>query len=384
MRLAIALNAILGSALIIVLVFANYIRKFNTCRFQRRAFCGLLVFTFISMAGDFAYLLLAGLPGKTVNILLYVIGFTFYFFQVLSYYCIVIFIDYMVFKDRKRAGTITLMVYGITIIHALVLALNLRYHFYFYISAENNIFTRGDKYYIRLLFSYFPALFAVWDFIICRTVFKKSFLFMLILFLIFPLAGSSIDLIFGSVKLIWPCLTAALLYAYFFIIKSDTRLDSLTGIGNRFSFNEFTDKLSRRVSGESWAIVMIDMDNFKRINDTLGHQEGDKALQDMAAIIKKCVRSSDFAARYGGDEFVLAARTENDIEVLMRRIQEGIEQHNAKQIRPFKLAISYGYDVYTADGSRKIEEFLTHIDSLMYKHKAERRRSSDQKTGAAP
>ena len=127
---------------------------------------------------------------------------------------------------------------------------------------------------------------------------------------------------------------------------------------------------------------MIDMDNFKRINDTLGHQEGDNALRDMAAIIKKCIRSRDFAARYGGDEFVLAARTENDIEALMRRIQEAIDQHNAKQTRPFKLAISYGYDVYTADGSRKIEEFLTHIDSLMYKHKAERRRSGDKETGA--
>jgi diguanylate cyclase (GGDEF)-like protein len=259
-----------------------------------------------------------------------------------------------------------------------VLAFNLKHGFYFYISASGNLLNRGDKYYIRLLFCYLPALFAAWDFIVSHTVFKKSFLAMMTLLFIFPFAGSTADIVFGSVKLIWPCLTAALLYAYFFIIQSDTRIDSLTGIGSRFSFNEFTDKLSRRSTGESWDFVMIDMDNFKRINDTLGHQEGDNALRDMAAIIKNCIRSSDFAARYGGDEFVLASKTENGIEPLMCRIQEMVDQHNAKQIRPFKLEISHGQGVYTADGSQKIEEFLARIDNLMYKHKAERRRAGDK------
>jgi diguanylate cyclase (GGDEF)-like protein len=373
MRLAIALNAILGSALTVVLIFANYVRKFNTDRFQRHIFCGILVFTFISMTGDFAYLLLEEHPGRTVYFSLYVIGIVFYFFQVLSYYYIVIFIDYMVFKDRKRAEIITGIVYGIIVIHAVALALNLRHHFYFSISAEDNIFSRGDKYYIRLMLSYLPVLFAVYDFTVSHTVLKKSFLVMLILLLIFPLAGSSVDLIFGSEKLVWPCLAAALLYAYFFIIRSDARLDSLTGIGNRFSFNEFTDRLSRRVSGESWAIVMIDMDNFKRINDTLGHQEGDNALRDMAAVIKKCVRGGDFAARYGGDEFVLATKAENDIRRLMERIQKAVDMQNEMRVRPYQLYISYGYDVYTTNSGRSIKDFIVHIDSLMYRHKEERR-----------
>ena len=382
MRLALALNVILGSALIIVLIFANYIRKFNTCRFQRNVFCCLLVFAFISMTGDFAFLLLEGIPGGTAHTLLYVFGFIYYFFQALTFYYVVVFIDCMVFKDQKRAGAIIIIVSVVAAVHALVLVLNLQRHFYFYISEADNIFHYGDKYYIRLLFSYLPALFAAWDFIVSHTVFKKSFLVMTILLLIFPFVGSTADFAFGSLKLIWPCLTAALLYAYFFIIQSDTRLDSLTGIGSRFSFNEFTDKLSRRGTGETWDFVMIDMDNFKRINDTLGHQEGDNALRDMAAIIKDSIRSSDFAARYGGDEFVLATRTENGIDAIMRRIQETVDKHNAKQIRPFKLEISYGQGAYTADGSQKIEEFLSRIDSLMYKHKAERRRAGDKKAEA--
>jgi diguanylate cyclase (GGDEF)-like protein len=382
-QLDLALNAVLGSTLIIGLIFANYVRKFTIDRFQRYIFCGLLSFIFISMMSDFAYMLLEGLPGRTVHLSLYAFGTIYYFFQVLAYYYIIVFIDYMVFKDQKRTETIIAIVYAITVIHALVLLLNLKHHFYFYIAGEGNVFNRGDKYYILLLLSYCPAIFAAYDFIISHTVFKKSFLVMMALLLLFPFAGSTVDLIVGSVKLIWPCMAAALLYAYFFIIQSDTRLDSLTGIGNRFSFNEFTDKLSRRASGESWSFVLIDMDNFKNINDSLGHQEGDNALRDMAFIIKNCIRGSDFAARYGGDEFILAARTKNGTEILMQRIQEAVDQHNAKHSRPFKLEISYGHGVYTADGGQTIEGLLAYIDGQMYKHKEERRRAGDKLIEAA-
>lgn len=381
MQPAFALNAILGSVLIIGLIFANYVRKFNTDRFQRLVFCGLLIFTFVSMMSDFAWLLLEGLPGRTVYLLLYALGVVYYFFQVLAYYYILIFIDYMIFKNQKRADIISTVAHIISLIHAVILVLNLKYHFYFCVGEGDNLFYRGDKYYIRMLISYCPAIFAVYDFIVCRLVYKKTFWFMMLLILILPSVGASVDLAVGTLKLIWPCLTAALLYAYFFIIQSDTKLDILTGIGNRYSFNEFTDRLSRRGSGEAWAVVMIDMDNFKKINDKLGHQEGDNALRDMAAIIKSCIRGSDFAARYGGDEFVLATRMENGIETLMQKIQDAVDRYNLKQNHPFKLEISYGYGVYTADGNRNIDEFLTYIDNLMYKHKTERRRSSDREAG---
>jgi diguanylate cyclase (GGDEF)-like protein len=123
---------------------------------------------------------------------------------------------------------------------------------------------------------------------------------------------------------------------------------------------------------------MIDMDRFKEINDQYGHLEGDNALRDMAAIIKGCIRHSDFAARYGGDEFILAARAEHDIEKLVSRIQESIDNQNAKKLRPFTLEMSYGYDVFLTNSNRSIESFLKHVDAIMYRHKAERKRRREQ------
>jgi diguanylate cyclase (GGDEF)-like protein len=258
MQLPLALNAIGGSALVVALIFADYIRKYDTRRTRKAVFCGILALVFVLMMSALAALLCGRNP---------------------------------------------------------------------------------DNYICRIA-GFFPA------------------------------------------KIIWPCMTAALLYCYFFIIQTDTRLDSLTGIGNRCSFNEFTDRLSRHKSGESWTIVMIDMDHFKRINDALGHQEGDNALRDMAEIIKSCVTGSDFAARYGGDEFVLATK-EKSMASLMGQIQAAINRQNEQHTRPFTIEISYGYDVFTADGARPIEEFLNHIDSLMYKQKEERRRAGDRQGAAS-
>jgi diguanylate cyclase (GGDEF)-like protein len=132
---------------------------------------------------------------------------------------------------------------------------------------------------------------------------------------------------------------------------------------------------------QSWAIVMIDLDHFKEINDTLGHLEGDNALRDMANIIKSSIRHSDFAARYGGDEFVIAVKAESDVKKVLKRLEDAIEAHNSKNLKPYKLRMSFGCDIFTTSEGRSIGEFLTHIDELMYKNKAERRQEADKSPG---
>jgi diguanylate cyclase (GGDEF)-like protein len=115
------------------------------------------------------------------------------------------------------------------------------------------------------------------------------------------------------------------------------------------------------------------MDHFKEINDTAGHMEGDNALRDMAAIIKGHIRESDFAARYGGDEFIIAVKSGSDVEGLMKRIQAAIDLQNGKAQRPYKLQMSYGWDNYAGSSNRDAVDFLDHIDRLMYANKTAKR-----------
>jgi diguanylate cyclase (GGDEF)-like protein len=383
MQITFALNSVIGSALIVILVFADYIRKYHTDRAQKAIFCSLLFFIFIAMMCNMANYLFRGDSGEIVYLLLLTLNTFYFIFKMLAYYYFLLFADYIIYKDSERTKKITAIVYAVNILHLALLLINLKWTFYFYIDQSTNIFHYGRWYFVHLFIGYSPIVFSVYELTVRRKQFRRSHLVMLLLLVGLSALGSTADVLLGTVKLIWPCLTSTLLYSYFFIIQIDTRLDSLTGIGNRYSFNEFTDRLSRRSTGESWAIVMIDMDHFKEINDTLGHHEGDNALRDMSAIIKNLVGPQDFIARYGGDEFVVATRAENGIGKLMSRIQEEVDLQNEKKIRPFKLEISYGFDVYTADGKNSFEDFLNHIDSLMYRNKERRRRASDKKKRAA-
>jgi diguanylate cyclase (GGDEF)-like protein len=394
MQLTHALNIIAGPALLIILILIDYTRKYVTDAFQLTIFRKLSVFVLTAMMMNFLYYLCKGLPDRGMYLFFQIVVALQYFFQVLVYYYMFLFVNYNVFKNPQRTKSLARAAWCIAGLYVLVLALNLKWQFYYALSPDRLVIP-GRMYCIRLFFSYSPILFVIYDCIVSFQSFRKNQFFLLLSFIFFPCIGSTIDMIFRSgFLMLWPSLSASLLYAYFFVIRSDSKLDSLTGLGNRYSFNEFISKLANPHSRlpsrektkrrywhrlqESYSIVMIDMDHFKEINDTLGHLEGDNALRDMAAIIKGSIRQSDFAARYGGDEFVLATKAEYDVTRLMDRIRQAIDELNEKNQRPYKLQISYGYDIYTTNSDQPIEDFLKHIDRLMYKHKNERRRSTDR------
>ena len=372
-------NTVLGTGLALILVFFDYIRKFNTDQFLRRFF--LIAITAAFLAFILNYFCIALSSGFAGNITIAVIS-ALMIMRAVCFYAAFVFMDYFVFGEIKKTNKIILAVLVILALYIISVILNPVFNYYFYIGADNQP-VPGKYYMLNLIVIHIPVLFCIINSILAIKQLKQVNLLHMLNFCFLSGFGSLLDLFFKTTGLEWLCFSAAALFTYFFIIRQDLKTDALTGIGNRYSFNEFIEKLSRRgitrkMFKKSWAVVMIDMDHFKEINDTLGHMEGDNALRDMAGIIKGCIRRSDFAARYGGDEFVLAARAETDIEKLIARLRKDIDHHNETAGRPYKLEISFGYDIFTTDGKQTIDEFLAHIDTLMYDHKAQNRRISDR------
>jgi len=184
---------------------------------------------------------------------------------------------------------------------------------------------------------------------------------------------------FTEYRIIWPFITALLLFIYLFVILKENKTDYLTGLDNRYSFFEFVHKFTRNKKVKSLIIAMIDIINFRSINETYGNLEGDNALRNMAHIIKSCGKKSDFAARYGGDEFVLAVKTETGMNDLLDKINEELTRYNEKNGKPYKIKIIYGFDAYFSDDNRRIEDFLNHINNLMHLNTEEKRRVGDYK-----
>jgi diguanylate cyclase (GGDEF)-like protein/PAS domain S-box-containing protein len=149
--------------------------------------------------------------------------------------------------------------------------------------------------------------------------------------------------------------------------------DLLTGLYNRRGFIMFAEqqmKLSDRTK-RGMLLFFSDLDGMKWINDTLGHEEGDRALMDVADVLKETFRSSDIIARIGGDEFAVLAIDTPDVnsEILTTRLQNLIDTHNRQGNRRYRLSISVGCSYYDPVNPCSIDELMVQADKLMYEHK---------------
>ncbi len=153
--------------------------------------------------------------------------------------------------------------------------------------------------------------------------------------------------------------------------------DPLTGLHNRRGFTALAEQSWRVSLRQQTSMLMfyIDLNRFKEINDTLGHKQGDIALQTVADVLRSCFRKSDVIGRLGGDEFAVVvcnanARTQAELEA---RLAGFIEQANRK-LGAFKLSFSTG--VLLCDPSmstHNVEDLLARADALMYQQKSESR-----------
>ena len=114
--------------------------------------------------------------------------------------------------------------------------------------------------------------------------------------------------------------------------RKEARTDPLCKIGNRKAFNDHINYRASRFNsvGEKFGLMIIDVDHFKRINDTFGHAAGDKVLVSIGSALKQCVRPQDFVARLGGDEFaiILDGLDEQNAADVGNRIRSTIELYN--------------------------------------------------------
>ncbi|MBS0448782.1 MAG: EAL domain-containing protein [Proteobacteria bacterium] len=154
--------------------------------------------------------------------------------------------------------------------------------------------------------------------------------------------------------------------------------DALTGLPNRASFmDRLADAMTAaRTSGTPLAVLFIDLDHFKRVNDSLGHLVGDALLRTVTERIRASLRSTDLVARFGGDEFMallprLAAppRHRADAEEVARKLLVAIEAPVQAEGRPISVTPSVGIALYPGDG-QSADDLIQHADSAMYQAKA--------------
>lgn len=195
-----------------------------------------------------------------------------------------------------------------------------------------------------------------------------------IIILCFSSKGTTIDLASLLIKLI---VCAIFLRALIFndarILISFASRDGLTGLYSHQYFYDYIHRLVKPyLTNKSFCLIMIDLDDFKIVNDKYGHLEGDRILKKVASTIKKQVRETDMVARYGGDEFaiILPGAGKQLCDSVVERLHQSIVE-----LKPFN-SVSIGVAHYPEE-ARDIQSLINLADERMYNSKFSQRTLAD-------
>jgi len=252
-----------------------------------------------------------------------------------------------------------------------MMIMNPFYHWVFYID-QNNFYQRGP---LIPVIVYFNIIILVFTIIIAlkrkREVGRRVFLGVAIFGMI-PLLGNFLQFLIKGTILVWPSVALAVIYIFLFLESQRDQKDYLTGLFNR---QQIDDMINTRISTlekqGGFTILMIDMDEFKSINDIHGHKEGDRALRHAAELIYRSLRTNDKVARFGGDEFLILLEEDekDEVEKVVARIHDEIKSYNKDSLLPYKLNLSCGYKIVHQNEKKSFFDLIHEADLAMYRIK---------------
>ncbi len=157
-------------------------------------------------------------------------------------------------------------------------------------------------------------------------------------------------------------------------IRMAAMTDELTGLLNRRGFLMLSDQQCKIADRKKTfiSLIFLDLDEMKKINDSHGHKEGDRALRDTAQVIKKTFRESDIIGRIGGDEFavLLIEPSKPDIkDIISRHINNNVKMFNARSSNNYDLSFSFGTASSDPANPCSLDDLFVRADSEMYKNK---------------
>ena len=279
-----------------------------------------------------------------------------------------LFVDMRTFNSLTRTRRIALRLAPPLILDYILCIASLRTGIIFTISPEN-VYQRGSYVAVPYLVLFFYFIYSL-----CLSdISKKNGLHlksMSSLAFVGPcIVGTVLQGAFYGITLGWTSVAIAFVHVYQQTQFLNFYTDSLSMLYNR----RYLDRVLRQIVHSGIPNVygiMIDVNDFKHINDDYGHSAGDRAIQYIARILQQSISSSALAIRYAGDEFILLLRVVEPASVpaLVRRVERTVEEWNQTHIEPFALSFAMGYSHFDT-ANMTADEFLTEMDRKMYENK---------------
>lgn len=357
-------------SLIILLIVMFSSKKTGNAQNERHRFFNAMVFcAILLLCYETAVVILEGRQGTFVNLALHLCYVFIYLAS--SFFCFMWLLFCLLRQGRRLKNRGYAMFSVPFFICALLLAYNFSTPYLFYITSEN-IFVANT---LLFLIGSVPGSYIVLAAIVVwrnkKSVPKTEFYIQLILPVLISLICVTQHIFLKDVRIVWPSAVIGLLVIQIYAFGEKMKIDHLTGLYNRKCLDDYVQDLVKSAKIDCFAALMLDIDGFKKINDTYGHTEGDRVIVAAAALLKKSVRKGDFVSRYGGDEFliVLDQCGSKTTEHVINRLRSNVAHYNAKSNLAYKLDFSIGYHLFTDVCMLTVKDIFTKIDGLMYQNK---------------
>ncbi len=277
-------------------------------------------------------------------------------------------------KISKVVKIIKLIPAAIIVICAIV---NLFVPVFFSIT-EHNVYVREGMFLVAYIFTYLYLI--VGTAIVCmhrKTTEKYNFL--PVFTFLFPVViASVIQFLVQGVSLLWAGAAIGLTSAYMSLLDESSVTDKLSGLYSRHYLNQYLQILSSKTKDTKMLGLMLDIDNFKSINDTYGHLVGDEAIVNAGKIVRRAINTEKIVFRFAGDEFVviMPINSEKEIPRIISRIHNITEHFNLNNDNPYNLHFSIGYAMYIQGESP--DDFFRRMDMEMYQDKKKNKGELDK------
>ncbi|WP_112182056.1 MULTISPECIES: GGDEF domain-containing protein [Paraliobacillus] len=273
------------------------------------------------------------------------------------------YVDYHVFKAPKRISK-RIFYQGISIITFIVLMINIFHPIYFEVDPVTNGFSSGDYKWIHYLVLAGLYIYMFLFVIINRKRIKFYVINIFLVFFMLPIVGMVVQLFDSRLYFSWTSIVLGILVAYVFLETTSSEEDYLTKLYNRKSYENYVEHLIE--ADKYFSVILIDLDDFKNINDQYGHNKGDQVIVAFAQILQRVFNNNSLVSRLGGDEFIVVIE-KMDVEVIqfISSIDLLLKKHEDEFIN--RLSFSYGYQEYSK--TMNADELFTIVDKKMYKDK---------------
>lgn len=362
--------------LFVLLLMLFSIKRNLTVRYGEKIFIKLIVSLAVILIIDAVVNILNGSVFLYARILLIIINTIYSFILGLISLYWMLYLDYSIYSDKTGLNRRKKW-YRIPVAVILTISIiNLFTKWIFYIDA-NNIFIKGQYYGIMVSLLWImlsiPSVIAIHKAIIEPLSYRRREYIIEALYILPPLIGWILQYYLNLTPIMWMLAVASMLLNFLEIQGMQISLDALTGINNRRTFNRYIETfVGNPKQKESLYLLIIDVNDFKLINDTYGHVAGDDALVSFASILKKiCGQYHCFLARYGGDEFAVICidTDEKQINDIIVSINSEIELINNLNEKQYKLSCSIGCSILRSFEAADINKLISDADRDMYAHK---------------